>query len=99
MSKRARRSHPPAFKAKVALAAIREEKTLAEIAQQFDVHPTQVTQWKAQLLKRSAGVFRGEDAVNLGTAPDNGLLLSLFQDIQELRDLLRSCISSKAERV
>jgi transposase len=98
MPKRARRSHPPAFKAKVALAAIREENTLAEIAQQYDVHPTQVTQWKAQLLKRSAGVFRGDEAINLGSAPDSGLLLSLFEHIQELRDLLRSCINAKGER-
>jgi len=42
--------HSPAFKAKVALAAVKGEKTLAELAQRFDVHPNQVTQWKAQLL-------------------------------------------------
>ena len=51
MSKRPRRNHAPAFKAKVALAAIKGEKTLAELAQQFDVHPNQITQWKAQLLE------------------------------------------------
>jgi transposase len=50
MSKRPRRNHSPAFKAKVALAAVKGEKTLAELAQQFDVHPNQITQWKAQLL-------------------------------------------------
>jgi transposase-like protein len=43
MSKRPRRNHAPAFKAKVALAAIKGEKTLAELAQQFDVHPNQIT--------------------------------------------------------
>jgi transposase len=52
MSKRTRRNHSPAFKAKVALAAIKGEKTLAELAQLYDVHPTQVTAWKAQLLAR-----------------------------------------------
>jgi transposase len=49
MAKRARRTHSPAFKAKVALAAIKGEKTLAELAQQFDVHPNQITAWKVQL--------------------------------------------------
>ena len=47
MSKRPRRNHSPAFKAKVALAAVKGEKTLTELAQQFDVHPNQITQWKS----------------------------------------------------
>ena len=62
MSKRPRRNHSPAFKAKVALAAVKGEKTLAELAQQFDVHPNQITQWKAQLLDGAAGVFGAEKA-------------------------------------
>ena len=48
MSRRARRNHTPAFKAKVALAAIKEDRTLAQLAEQFDVHPNQVASWKAQ---------------------------------------------------
>lgn len=50
MTKRPRRNHSPAFKAKVALATLKGEKTLAEVAQQFDVHPNQIKQWKDQLL-------------------------------------------------
>ncbi len=57
MSRRPRRNHTPAFKAKVALAAIKGEKTLADLAQQFDVHPNQITQWKSQLQEGAAGVF------------------------------------------
>jgi transposase len=57
MSRRPRRNHTPAFKAKVALAAVKGEMTLAYLAQQFDVHPNQITQWKAQLLEGAAGVF------------------------------------------
>ena len=60
MKKRTRRNHAPAFKAKVALAALKGDKTLAELAQQFDVHPNQITQWKGQLLKGAAGVFGQE---------------------------------------
>mgnify|MGYP002714589618 FL=1 len=61
MTRRPRRNHTPAFKAKVALAAVKGEKTLAELAQQFDIHPNQITQWKGQLLDGAAGVF-GSDS-------------------------------------
>ena len=55
--RRPRRNHSSQFKAKVALAAVRGEKTLAELAEQFEIHPTQITQWKGQLLERAAEVF------------------------------------------
>ena len=57
MSKRPRRNHTPAFKAKVALAAVKGDRTLAQLAEQFDVHPNQITSWKAQLESSAAGVF------------------------------------------
>lgn len=57
MSRRARRTHTPAFKAKVALAAIKGEMTLAQLAEHFDVHPNQITQWKAQLQESAGNVF------------------------------------------
>ncbi len=60
MSKRPRRNHSPAFKAKVALAAVKGEQTLAELAQRFDVHPNLITQWRARLMEGAADVFGAE---------------------------------------
>ena len=57
MRKRPRRNHSPAFKAKVALEAIRGQLTVAELAQRHDVHPNQITQWKTQLLERAMEAF------------------------------------------
>jgi transposase len=57
MLRRTRRNHTPAFKAKVALAAIKGDRTVTQLAEQFDVHPNQVTSWKAQLEGSAAGVF------------------------------------------
>ena len=59
MTKRGRRTHAPAFKAKVALAAIKGEKTLAELAQQDDVHPNQITAWKGHLGEAARGIWLG----------------------------------------
>jgi transposase len=57
MARRPRRNHSPAFEAKVAVAAIKGEKALIELAQDFDVHPTQIKQWRDQLLEGATGVF------------------------------------------
>ena len=55
--KRPRRNHSAAFKAKVALAAVKGDHTLVQLAERFDVHPNQITQWKSELLQRAAEVF------------------------------------------
>ena len=93
MTKRSRRTHSPAFKAKVALAAIKGERTLAELAQQFDVHPNQITTWKRQLLEGAAGVFGQEKADAKEATVD---LKSLHAKIGELtlaNDFLEGALS------
>ena len=57
MSKRPRRNHSPAFKAKVALAAVRGDRTIAQLAEHFDVHPNQITIWKSQLEASASEIF------------------------------------------
>ena len=57
--KRTRRNHTPGFKAQVALAAIRGDKTLAELAEHFEVHPNQISEWKQQFAASAADVFGG----------------------------------------
>lgn len=69
MSRRPRRNHSAAFKAKVALDALKDGKTIADIATKHDVHPNQVTEWRRQLLEHAAEVFGGA-AVNAEPAVD-----------------------------
>ena len=68
MTKRTRRNHTPGFKAKVALAAMKGDKTLAELAQLFDVHPNQITNGEGQVLEGAAGLF-GADRGETKAAP------------------------------
>jgi transposase len=67
--KRSRRNQTAAFKAKVALAALKGDQTVAELAKRFDVHPNSIVQWKNQLLERAGEVFEGE-APSKNGAPD-----------------------------
>ena len=63
MKRRARRNHTPAFKAKVALGALKNDRTIVQLAEQFDVHPNQIATWKDQLIDGAADVFeRGGNA-------------------------------------
>ena len=88
MSRRPRRNHSAAFKAKVAIEALADGKTIAEIAQKHDVHPNQVTEWRRQLLDRAAGVFgapvvAAEPAVDLKVLHAKIGQLSLENDFLE----------------
>ena len=91
MTRRKRRNHSPEFKAKVAIAAVRGDKTLAELAQQFDVHPNQITDWKAQLLERSAAVF-GEKAAK-ESGPDIQTMQAKIGELTLENDFLDKALS------
>ena len=81
MTKRIRRNHSGVFKAKVAMAALKGDRTLAELAQAFDVHANQITQWRTELLEGAAGVFDGRARDAHAPAPD---LKALHAKIGEL---------------
>jgi transposase len=68
MSRRPRRNHSPVFRATVALVAIKGDRTLAQLSEQLDIHPNQITTWKAQLVSSAVDVF-GSGGGGTPTAP------------------------------
>ena len=96
MSKRTRRNHAPAFKAKVALKAVKGEKTLSVLAQQFDVHPNRIYPggaWKAQLVDGAAEVF-GSEAKAGPHFPTLGLRVADSCTASRTRSLSRRCTAA-----
>ena len=92
MTRRPRRNHSPAFKAKVALAAIKGERTLAELAQQFDVHPNQITQWRAQLLEGASGIFGAPATLEPAPAVDVKTLRAKIGELTLENDFLAGAL-------
>ena len=82
--KRSRRNHTPAFKAKVALAAIKTDQTISELAKRFDVHPNSIVQWKAELLDRAGEIFDGGRGSKSETADLKDLHAKIGQQALEI---------------
>ena len=93
MKRRPRRNHTPAFKAKVALAAIKGDRTLAQLAEHFDVHPNQITTWKAQLEGGAADVFGPGDGKAAGPVVDVKALHAKIGELTLENDFLEGALS------
>mgnify|MGYP003507637420 FL=1 len=94
MSRRPRRNHSATFKAKVALAAIKGDRTIAQLADQFDVHPNQITTWKAQLEGGAADVFGpGSGSTQATPAVDVKALHAKIGELTLENDFLESALS------
>lgn len=94
MTRRPRRNHSAAFKAKVAIAAIKGDRTIAQIADQFDVHPNQVTAWKSQLEGGAAEVFdNGGGAAASAPAVDVKALHAKIGELTLENDFLEGALT------
>jgi len=84
-----RKTHSPAFKAKVALAALKGDQTVAELASQFQVHPSRIHAWKKVLVEGAQELFQDGHGQQ---KPNEALIAQLYQQIGQLtveRDFLQ----------
>lgn len=92
MKKVSRKKFSSEFKAKVALEALKEQKTIAELALQYDLHPTQISQWKKQFLENSAAVFSEKPSVSKDAEANESRLYEQIGKLQMQNDWLKkSC--------
>jgi len=91
MTRRPRRNHTAAFKAKVALAAMKGDKTLAELAKHFDVHPNQITDWKTRLEEGASSVF-GEEKAEQQSKVDVTRMQAKIGELALANDFLESAL-------
>jgi transposase len=80
--KESRRKHSPAFKARVALEALKGEETTAELASRFEVHPSQIRTWRRALTEGATGIFGDDHDQKKG---DDALVAQLYQQIGQLK--------------
>ena len=91
--KQNRRKHNPSFKARVALEALKGEETIAELANRFEIHPSQIRKWKNSLAEGAAGIFGDDQAQK--KKDDTNLVARLYQQIGQLKvekDFLESVL-------
>ena len=86
--KKSRRKHSPEFKAKVALSAIREQQTVAELARRYKVHANQIYKWKRELEENVVKVFDSESEAGGDTAARESELLQKIGELTVERDFL-----------
>ena len=94
---RSRRKLSSEFKAKVAMAALKGDRTISELASQFDVHPNQIVQWKKKLVENASGVFSG--VIKVDNGPDDTEIMKLHAKIGQLtmeRDFLAKVLGPGA---
>jgi len=91
MPRRPRRNHSPAFKAKVALEAVKGEQTIIELAERFDVHPQVITKWKRQLLEGAPAVFGAAEG-DKGGEPDVAKLHAKIGELTMENDFLSGAL-------
>ena len=91
--RRTRRNHAPGFKAKVALAAIKGDKTLAELAEAFEVHPNQISEWTQQLQESAVAVFGGPTHAKKTVAPDLKVLHAKIGQLTLENDFLEGALT------
>ena len=95
--KKGSRKFDSAFKARVALEAIKCERTMSELTSAYGVHSTQIAHWKKQALSALPGIFAGDRAHGRDTAADEALVASLYQQIGQLKVEL-DWLKKKSER-